>query len=143
MGGWVDMEMDDEDQLSAIPLVTNTGKPLAPQYPYGLKICLCEKEIEKLGIADSLDLDDVFVFKARAIVKAATRDGMDDVKRVELQIVSMKSVMIEPDDDGDEDDVSKPEPKVESKQEKRRLPYGKKAEATFKAKDEGGGYSRA
>lgn len=41
----VDLEYDDEDSLDAV-----TPMPMArPLYPPGLRICLTEKELEKLG----------------------------------------------------------------------------------------------
>ena len=46
----VDMELDDEDKLDAampIPM------PAKPDYPYGLRICLTEKELEKLDLDHS------------------------------------------------------------------------------------------
>lgn len=41
-----DMELDDEDKLDAeLPIPTDK-----PDYPYGLRICLTEKEFAKLDL---------------------------------------------------------------------------------------------
>lgn len=43
----VSMELDDEDQLDAVLPIAMPDKP---KWPYGLRICLTEKELEKLGL---------------------------------------------------------------------------------------------
>ena len=54
----VSMELDDEDKLDTIQPYP---MPTKPDFPYGLKISLTEKELEKLkleadcGIGDSID----------------------------------------------------------------------------------------
>jgi hypothetical protein len=80
----VDMELDDEDKMdTAMPI----SMPSAPDYPYGLRICLSEKELEKLGlpvpgVGDYLDL------RAFACVTSVSCDSTSsgDRCRVELQI---------------------------------------------------------
>lgn len=81
-----DMEMDDEDQLDAampIPM------PEKPRYPYGLRICLTEKEFKRLG----LDPRDATIggichghFLARVTSVSANETEGDQNCRVELQI---------------------------------------------------------
>ena len=51
MAGWskqmVSMELDDEDKLDApMPI----KMPNKPDFPYGLRICLNEKELKKIGL---------------------------------------------------------------------------------------------
>ena len=80
------MELDDEDKLDAV-----TPLPMAdkPDFPYGLKICITEKELRKL----KLDASDAVVggtchghFMARiTCFSAEQRDG-DDCYRIEMQI---------------------------------------------------------
>jgi hypothetical protein len=95
-----DMEMDDEDQLDAIMPIAMPDKP---RFPYGLRICLTEKEFEKLG----LDPRDAIVggichghFLARVTdVHAAENDGGSSC-RVELQI---EDLAIESEDEEDKE----------------------------------------
>ena len=75
-------------------------------YPYGLRISLCNDEIEKIDL-DDCKKDDTFVFKAKAVVKSITDQRFEDGtehKRYELQIVAIKPVSTGPDGDNDEDD---------------------------------------
>lgn len=80
------MELDDEDKMDAL---TPIAMPEKPDFPYGLRICLTEKELEKLGI----DHTEAFVggmvhgfFMARVTsVSCEQREGKDCC-RLELQI---------------------------------------------------------
>ena len=80
----IDMEMSDDDQLDAV-----TPYPVAEKsrYPYGLKICLCHTELEKLGLGVP-DVGDVIDLRAFATVTSvSTNDGEYGAScRVELQI---------------------------------------------------------
>jgi hypothetical protein len=83
----VSMELDDDTKLDYA-----TIKPVSPDYPYGLKICLCEDEIGKLDLPDDVKAGEYLFFKARACVtNAGTEKMADGVKRrVELQIEDMQ-----------------------------------------------------
>ena len=94
------MELDDEDKLdTAMPI----AMPDRPDFPFGLKICLTEKEFEKLG----LDYKDAVVggichghFLARITsVSCEQRDGKECC-RCELQI---EDLSIESEDEEDEE----------------------------------------
>lgn len=94
MYAMVDMEMDDEDQYDA-PVLCNEGD--RPKYPYGLRICLTDKEMAKLG----LDAADAFVggivhlhalarVTSVSINETENREGeSSDNARIELQIVAL------------------------------------------------------
>lgn len=79
----VDMELADEDKLDAcMPIPCDQ-----PDYPWGLRICLTEKELEKLGLpipqnGDYLDM------RAVACVTSVTTEDRESGQtcRVELQI---------------------------------------------------------
>lgn len=82
----VSMELDDEDQLdhpAPLPL------PEKPEFPYGLRICLTEKEFEKLDIdpADAF-VGGIFHLHGLArITSVSSSDGnMGKCFRVEAQI---------------------------------------------------------
>ena len=94
------MELDDEDSLDAccpMPM------PCKPDYPYGLKITLTDKELEKLKI----DHADAFVggtfhghFMAR-ITSVSADEGSDGKhSRLEAQI---EDLSIESESEEDED----------------------------------------
>lgn len=87
----VDLEMDDEATLDA-PM------PIAAErqtYPYGLRICLTEKECEKLGLdPHECEKGHYLTFKAMACVTSCScTDGeYGHSDRVELQIEKMSVV---------------------------------------------------
>ena len=84
-----DMELDDEDQIDAVMPIAMPDKP---QYPYGLRICLTEKEFSKLG----LDPSDAFVggmihghFMGRITCVSSNEGESGASARVEIQIESL------------------------------------------------------
>ena len=67
MASWsklADMELDDDESLDAIMPI---HMPERPKYPFGLKICLCEGELKKLGL-DLPGVGDVINLRAFAEV---------------------------------------------------------------------------
>lgn len=84
---FVDMEMDDEDVLDmACPIPIERSK--RQTYPYGLRICLTHKELEKLSLGDDCDVGDVIDLRAFAVVTSVSSNDVGGGKecRVELQI---------------------------------------------------------
>lgn len=82
---FADMEMDDESQMDA---VMPMPMPEKPQYPFGLRICLTEQELSKLGIDEDPDVGDYIDIRAFASVTSVSRtDGPNGpCRRIELQI---------------------------------------------------------
>ena len=83
------MELDDEESLDA-PMPIKTDKP---DYPWGLRICLTEKEFEKLG----LDPDEAVLggivhghFMATVTSVNSSASGEDRCHRVEFQITDLE-----------------------------------------------------
>lgn len=83
------MELDDDDKLDAVMPLPMANKP---DYPYGLKICLTEKEFAKLGLdaADAV-VGGLFHMHAMARITSVSMTDGDDGKccRVECQIEEM------------------------------------------------------
>ena len=100
MGKLVDMEMDDERQLDH-PMPYEM--PERARYPYGLRICLCDDELKKLGLDADCDEGDYLDIRAFATVISVHKEQGQN--RVELQIEKM-SVENEssesPDDEAEE-----------------------------------------
>ena len=100
--GWsklIDLELDDEDKLDAVmPIVM----PSKPDYPYGLRITLTHKELEKLGLElpDVGDVIDLRAFATVTNVWCSSGDG-GDCCRVELQIekIAVENEMTEDEDE--------------------------------------------
>jgi len=69
------MELDDETQYDL---------PTKPLYPYGLRICLTQDELTKLGLDSSCEPGDYLHLQAFATVTSVTKD--ENCRRVELQI---------------------------------------------------------
>ncbi len=97
----VSVELDDEDKLDAerpIPMQ-------APDYPYGLRICLTEKEIEKLELDPSdAKVGGTFHLMAMARVTSVSMTDSDDgpCHRIEAQIEEL-SIEDEDQERADED----------------------------------------
>ena len=89
----VSLELDDEDQLDAIMPYPMSEKP---KYPFGLRICLTEKELSKLDLDADCDVGDIIDIRAFARVTSVSTNEMEDGKsccRVELQI---EEIAVEP-----------------------------------------------
>lgn len=84
----VDMELDDEEiQDTVVPYVKD--KPVGPKYPWGLRICLTDKELKKLGLEGLPEIGDVIDLRAFACVTSVSANKNEDGSeccRVELQI---------------------------------------------------------
>lgn len=84
-GPLVSMEHDDEAKLDAPMPYPMADKP---DYPYGLRICLCDEQIEKLKLETDCDVGDTIEMRIVSRVTSVTKtDGPDGpCCRVELQI---------------------------------------------------------
>jgi len=83
-----DMANDEKEEGEGIPLPpSSSGK-----YPYGLCLCLTEKDLKKLDLDDEVEAGDFLhgVFMAK-VTSVSKRDHEETGKgtRVELQIVAM------------------------------------------------------
>jgi len=94
----VDLELDDEDKFDApqpYPMVSK------PDYPYGLRISLTEKELTKLGIDAPEKIGDVTDMRCFGVVTCISANSSEsgDCCRVEIQIqkMSVESEMQEKD----------------------------------------------
>lgn len=94
------MELDDEDKLDTIMPIPMASKP---DYPYGLRICLTEKEFEKLKLDPSAaEVGGMVHLHAMArITSVSSSEGeMGHCCRVELQI---ENLAIESEDEENEE----------------------------------------
>ena len=80
---WVSMAFDDEEMADN----ASPSMPEQPQFPYGLRICLCGSELEKLELPMP-DKGDMLHIRAMAVVTSIS-DG-DGGQRVEMQIVAIR-----------------------------------------------------
>jgi hypothetical protein len=88
----VDLELSDDDKLDmALPCGPADVKPKGPDYPWGLRISLTEKELEKLDLdIKDAEIGDVIDIRAVAAVTSISQSDSDGGKcRVELQIQKM------------------------------------------------------
>lgn len=96
----VSLELDDEDKMDAcLPLPCDK-----PDYPYGLRICLTDKELNKMG----LDVSEAFVggiFHLHGLARITSVSMTDGAHgkdcRVEAQI---EDLAIESEDEENEDE---------------------------------------
>lgn len=84
----VDMELDDESKLDAAQPYPMSSKP---DFPYGLRISLTEKELEKLGIDAPEQIGDLIDLRCFGVVTCISKNSTDsgDCCRVEIQIQKM------------------------------------------------------
>lgn len=80
------MELDDEDKIDAVQPYPMPDKPT---YPYGLRICLTEKEFEKLNL-DPADAVVGGIFHLHALARItdvhASENESGSCCRIEAQI---------------------------------------------------------
>lgn len=93
----VDLELDDEDKMDAMMPIAMSSKP---DYPYGLRISICEKELKKLGLSvpENGDMIDMRCFGT--VTSVSTNSSSDgDSCRVEIQIekIAVENEMTERD----------------------------------------------
>jgi len=101
----VDMELTDEEKLDMMmPCISTMSNQ--PDYPYGLKICLTEKEIGKLRLSADCEVGEVIDMRAFAEVTSVSvekRDGKETC-RIELQIQRLALENESTESTGDEDE---------------------------------------
>ena len=90
---------EESDEASPVPATASDR----PMYPWGLRINLCQDELEKLGLSDDdIKPGDMIHFHSMATVVSVstnqTQDG-DDHCSVALQITHMNAVENESDED--------------------------------------------
>ena len=84
----VSMELDDEDKTDMMM----PEMPAAPDFPYGLRICLTDAELEKQGLSDECEVGDVLYFCACARVTSVSKNETaagGKSCRIEMQIEAM------------------------------------------------------
>ena len=83
----VSMELDDEDKIDyGIPM---SDSPKGPDFPYGLRISLTEKELKKLKLdVGECEIGDLVDLRCFAVVTSKSEEDNKSGKscRVELQI---------------------------------------------------------
>jgi hypothetical protein len=90
-GPWVDLSYDEEEMVdNSLPTM-----PEKPSYPYGLRICLCARELEKLGLSLP-KVGELLDMRAMAEVTSVSDGEMG--QRVEMTIAMMR---LEDEDDDD------------------------------------------
>ena len=94
----VDLEMSDDAQLDQPYPIAMSNRL---RYPPGLCICLCEEELEKLGLEADCEVGDAIHINAMAFVTSVHKS--ENNSRVELQIKYM-AVEDEQSEVEDEDD---------------------------------------
>ena len=112
------MEMDDEDQLDCVCPIPVSEKA---RYPYGLRICLTHKELEKLGLDANCEIGDMIDIRAFACVTSVSvnkTDGGEEC-RIELQIEKMAV-------EDEESEIEEDEAEEMAERPKRRSLYAVK-----------------
>ena len=86
-GKLVSLELDDEEKLDfCAPMPCER-----PDYPYGTRISLTEKELEKLGLDADCDVGDMVDMRCFGTVTSVSKnvDGDKQSCHVEIQIERM------------------------------------------------------
>jgi hypothetical protein len=103
--GFTSMELTDEEKLDAMPSLAPALKD-QPDYPWGLRISLTDREFAKLGIKPPKSTDEVIDIRALCAVRSVSTDKTADGKeccRVELQIEKLALENENDEEDGEED----------------------------------------
>lgn len=113
MSDMVDMAKTPEElEERATPPGAALDQPI---YPYGLSICLCKDEIEKLGLEDEMEVGDMVhlhcLAKVTGVSKNETTSGSN--LRVELQITHIAA-------EGEDEENEEAEEEIDNYQQKVR-----------------------
>ena len=99
------MELDDDDKIDEG--ISVAGKPVKPDYPWGLRITLTHREFEKLGI-DPTEAEVGGIFHLHGLARITSIGGGENEGgkhlRVEAQIEDL-SVECEDEENEDEDEA--------------------------------------
>ena len=85
----IDLELDDEDKLDMALPSGPGGKPKGPDYPWGLRISLTEKELAKLDLdIKDAEIGDLIDMRAFGVITSISQNDSDGGKccRVEIQL---------------------------------------------------------
>lgn len=96
----VSMELDDDESMDTVMPYPMKDRP---SFPYGLRICLCDAEFEKLGISpEGTQVGEIFHMFALARVTSVSMNETESGPcwRVEAQI---ESLALESEDDENDD----------------------------------------
>ena len=95
---FVSMARDDDDMLDAVmPMPVKD----MPQFPYGLRICLCEEELDKLeevGFQDDFQVGEIVDIRALGRVTSVSSDETPSGKRRRVEI-QLQDIAVEVEDD--------------------------------------------
>lgn len=88
--GMVDMARSTEEKIAAVEASMPTPVA-ASEYPWGLRLSLDEKDLERLGLDASCDVGDTLHFQAMAVVTSVSKNEYNGVHscRVEMQVQRM------------------------------------------------------
>lgn len=101
-----DMEMTDEEMIDESPCPIMATKPTGPRYPWGLRITLTEKELEKLDLDHSSAcvggmVHGHFMARVTSVSQDDRPDGMSC--RIELQIEDLAIESEDAENDAEDD----------------------------------------
>ena len=99
----VNMELDDDDSLDAPDAI----KPLKPTHPWGLRINLLKRDLDKLGLShEGVKLGEIVhgFFMASVTHVSHSVDETGEDSRIELQIEHLK---LEDEDEESEEELEK------------------------------------
>lgn len=83
----VDLELTDEEKLDAVmPMPMDR-----PDYPFGLKICLTHKELEKLDLEADCDIGDMIDMRCFGEVTSVSKDGENSRVEIQIQKISVEN----------------------------------------------------
>jgi len=97
----VDMELTDDDKIDSMACQPTPAE--MPDYPWGLRICLTEKELEKLGLDADCECGDTVDLRAMGRVTSVSLNEVNGEQtcRIEIQIeqLAVENESTEDDDD--------------------------------------------
>lgn len=88
----VDMELSDDDVLDAIMPIPMADKP---KYPCGLRICLTDAELDKLGLEANCNRGDIIDLRAFAEVTSVSSGEYGSRVELQIQKLSLENEMTE------------------------------------------------